>query len=276
MNYDIERLNGILQDFSNACGINIIVVDNDFRPLNKKWSKNNQYCYTIQSTPYGNHACRCSDHNLFLKCRASKKAELQICHAGLVDVAVPIIFNDDILAYIILGQMKKSDDFSQVAEHLTNLPIDRKKMENLYQDLPIFDAERISSTANIATMVAKYIMLENVLKPESNFVIEKATSFIDKNLGDDLSIAILSKSLNICRSTLYKNFEAKFKCTPGEYIKQKRIEKAKQLLLDPELSVERISEQVGFSSGAYFSHVFKSLTGLSPLNYRKKAAEFTK
>ena len=49
INYDIERLNEILQDFSNACGINIIIVDKNFSILSKKWRKNNRYCYTIQS-----------------------------------------------------------------------------------------------------------------------------------------------------------------------------------------------------------------------------------
>ena len=269
INYDIERLDGILQDFSNACGINIIIVDINFSPLNTKWSKNNRYCYAIQSTKYGKQACSCSDRKLFEKCRASRKAEVQICHAGLVDVAVPIIFNDDILAYIILGQMKKGDDFSLVSKYLKNIPIENEKMAELYEDLPLFDADRIDSIANIATMVAKYIMLEAVLKPESNIIIERATNFIEKNLGDDLSIETLSNRLNICRSALYKNFEIKFSCTPGEYIKARRIEKSKDLLINSDLSIESISEQVGFSSGAYFSHVFKALTGSSPLSYRK-------
>ncbi len=269
INYDIKRLDEILNDFSNACGINIIAVDKDFSPLDKKWTKHNRYCQTIQSSPCGDNACLLSDRTLFERCRASGKAEMQICHAGLVDVAVPIVFNDDILAYIILGQMRKSEDFSSVSKYLEHLPVDRAEMEKLYDDLPLFDAARIESIANIATMVAKYIMLEDVLKPEINLIIERATDHIDKNLGGDLSIESLSRELNICRSALYKNFEAKFSCTPGEYIKKRRIEKSKEYLLSSALSIEDISEQVGFSSGAYFSHVFKELEGISPLRFRK-------
>lgn len=269
INYDIDRLNEILQDFSNACGINIIIVDKDFSVLSKKWRKNNRYCYTIQSIQSGNHACTLSDRTLFERCRKSGKAEIQICHAGLVDVAVPVFFNDEVIAYIILGQMKQNHDFSTVSDYLSNLPVDKLEMETLYKDLPIFDADRISSIANIASMVAKYIMLEDVLKPESNLIIERATDYIAKNLGENLSIEQISKQLNVCRSTLYKNFEDKFHCTPGEYIKSKRIERSKELLLNSSLSIEEISEQVGFSSGAYFSHIFKDLTGTSPLKFRK-------
>lgn len=269
INYDIKRLDEILSNFSHACGINIIAVDKDFSPLDKKWTKHNRYCQTIQSTPCGANACHLSDRSLFEKCRASGKAETQICHAGLVDVAVPIIFNDEILAYIILGQMKRSEDFSSVSKYLEKLPVDSQEMEKLYEDLPIFDAERIASIANIASMVAKYIMLEDILKPESNLIVERATAYIEENLGGDLAIENLSRQLNICRSALYKNFELKFSCTPGEYIKRRRIEKSKEYLLTTTLSIEDISEHVGFSSGAYFSNVFKEFEGISPLKYRK-------
>ncbi len=269
INYDLEKLNTVLNDFSNVCGININIVDKEFAPLSKKWRRNNKYCYTIQSTTDGGYACYCSDQKLYEKCKASKKTEVHICHAGLVDVAVPIFFEDDVLGYIILGQMKKNVDFSSVAGYLINIPVDMKVMECLYEDLPFFDTERINSIANIATMISKYILLENILKPESNLIIERATDYIDKNLGKDLSIEQISKQLNVCRSSLYKNFENKFRCTPGEYIKKKRIEKSKELLLTSQLSIEDISEQVGFSSGAYFSHVFKDLVKVSPLKFRK-------
>ena len=165
--------------------------------------------------------------------------------------------------------MKENDDFSSVAGHLTNIPVDMELMEHLYEDLPFFDTERINSIANIATMLSKHILLENILKPNNNVVLWQATEYIEKHLGEELSIEQITKQLNVCRSVIYKNFKAKFNCTPGEYIKNKRIEKAKEYLLDSALSVEEISQKVGFSSGAYFSSVFTALVGTSPLNVRK-------
>ena len=165
--------------------------------------------------------------------------------------------------------MKENVDFASVSGYLSGIPVNMEMMEHLYEDLPLFDDERISSIANIATMLAKHILLENILTPDNNVILWQTTEYIDKHLGEDLSIEQITKRLNVCRSVIYKNFMVRFGCTPGEYIKQKRIEKAKEYLLDSALSVEEISQKVGFSSGAYFSSVFKNLVGTSPLNFRK-------
>jgi AraC-like DNA-binding protein len=56
-----------------------------------------------------------------------------------------------------------------------------------------------------------------------------------------------------------------------EYITELRIEQAKRLLQNGELSIIQISEQVGFSSPQYFSKTFLSKVGCSPSGFRAKA-----
>ena len=63
-----------------------------------------------------------------------------------------------------------------------------------------------------------------------------------------------------------------YNCTVKEYLNSKRIEKAAQMLLMTELSMDEISREVGFNSAAYFSKLFKKYKGISPLKYRKTNA----
>ena len=269
INYDIEKLKKVLQDFYNSTGVNIQFLTSDFVHLISNPINNNNYCKCIQSTTEGEKCCYCSDKILLKKCRESKKPQTHICHAGLIDVAVPVLYNDTILGYIILGQMKREIDFSAVEKNISELGLDLSQMKEYYSSLSFFNYDKIQSISNIASMLAKYILLENMLKPKINSNLEKAIDFINKNLDKNLSIQNISQSTHISQSVLYKYFRNYFSCTVGEYINTKRIEKSIELMKNTDLSIEEISQAVGFASATYYGRMFKNKKGITPLKFRK-------
>ena len=259
-----------MQDFSNVCSINIKIADKDFKYLNEKNQLDNNYCLEIQKTEKRKKLCRCSDQILFADCQKSRQAETHICHAGLIDIAVPIIWDNDVLGYIILGQMKTNDDFNTVRDYLKKYNIDMNLMESFYKELTLFNYDKVQSVANLATILSKYIYLENIFKLETNTVIEEACEYINSNLSQSISICDLVSNTAISKSSLYKNFQIQFNCTPGEYINKTRVDKSIELLKNTDYNIEEISERVGFSSASYYSKIFKKIKGISPLKYRQK------
>ena len=271
LNYDINKISLTLQDFFNATGINILLLDSNFSTISQSKNAENNYCKCIKKTVTGRKTCIVSDRELFKKCSISRKPEIHTCHAGLIDIAVPLIYEKDIIGYIILGQMKKDDDFEVVKEYTEKLGIKTSEIEPLYNSLTKFDSGKIQSIENIAAMLAKYLLLENLLKPYSYHNIEAALAYIHNNLDTALSIQSISENINLSKSSLYKYFHKRFNCTVNEYINSKRIEKAIKLVIGTDLSIEEISRMTGFASGAYFTRVFKKETGTTPLKYRKNA-----
>jgi len=269
VNYDINKINCALQDFYNATGIDIDLLRTDFSPASSYRMKNNRYCQAIQCTSAGKNACFCSDAALLDKCRESKKAEMHICHGCLVNVAIPLFYGDELIGYIIFGRMKPDTELPLPDEHLSALGLDTGELRKYYHDIPLFDSDRIQSVSNVATMLAKYILLENMLKPDLSECLQSAVTFIDANLERELSVKEISKNANSSKSTLYKNFRTHFNCTVSEYIHTKRIERATELLTKTNLSIEEISQRVGFSSASYFCRIFKKQTGFVPVKYRK-------
>ena len=189
INYDIEKINNMLQDFYNATGVNMGILGEGFSfVVNKNGWEKNSYCKAIQNTKDGRSACLCSDTSLFKKSRESKKAEYHICHAGLVDVSVPILYNDNIIGYIIFGQIRINTDFSALKEYIISLGLDEQEMEKFYSEISVFDYDRLQSISNIAEMIAKHILLENMLKPDFDENIQKALYYINENLEKELTI----------------------------------------------------------------------------------------
>ncbi len=88
-------------------------------------------------------------------------------------------------------------------------------------------------------------------------------------LSSQLTVAQIAQSFRISERTLRHKFEKEYHQTPKEYMLQKKMTAAQNLLLTTDLSVQEISEILGFSSTYYFSRAFKFFTGYSPTKFRQ-------
>ena len=104
INYNTEKINEVLHNFYNATGITIDLLKSDFTKISHTKYDFNEYCKSIQSTPKGKKCCRESELTLLKKCANTKQTQMHICHAGLVDMAMPVIYNDEIIGFIVFGQ----------------------------------------------------------------------------------------------------------------------------------------------------------------------------
>ena len=97
----------------------------------------------------------------------------------------------------------------------------------------------------------------------------KAVLFIENNYPDpDLSIQKIADSLLVSTSWLSICFKKEIGCTINEFIKNFRIQKAKELLMLGEYKIYEIASLVGFRNSQYFSRVFVQETKQIPQKYR--------
>jgi AraC-like DNA-binding protein len=268
--YNVEYIKKIQKDFYNSTGININFLDEKMNSLCQDIN-GNSYCSIIHTNSTGIKRCFQSDRILLEKCKESGQMEVHTCHAGLIDVALPIKFENHIVGFVILGQMKGNEEFSNtVGKSLSYLG--KEKLEEIklvYKTVPTFNKERIKSIVNIAVMVAKYIMQENMVTVKHDAILEKILTYIDSNIEKNINVSDLIKVSNISKSSLYGLFNRYYNCSVCEYIKNRKIEKAKSLLMNTDLSVSEISAKLGFSTLSYFSKTFKRINGVSPQKYKK-------
>ena len=101
--------------------------------------------------------------------------------------------------------------------------------------------------------------------------IISAKLYIDDNYQGPIGLNDISKSACLSRFHFHRLFTRVYKVTPHQYLTQKRIAKAKDLLDKEDLSVTEVCNTVGFESIGSFSTLFKKEIGFPPQYYRNMA-----
>lgn len=96
----------------------------------------------------------------------------------------------------------------------------------------------------------------------------EAKDYFDKNYVKIKSIEQVCETLNINKFYLTHIFKEQLDMPPIKYLQLKRMEKAKQLLLGTDLSINEIAIKCGYPDTAYFCRVFKKSEGTTPLQYK--------
>jgi AraC-like DNA-binding protein len=102
---------------------------------------------------------------------------------------------------------------------------------------------------------------------------KEGTRFIQQHLDKDISLDELAGVIGISKHHLCKMFPRYFGCTPMDYVRNRRLEKAAQLLRQSGLSITDISELCGYSNSSYFGKVFMKVIGLTPTEFRESASD---
>ncbi len=262
INYNIDALEHIINDLSCLTGLRINFLDTSFRYLVCD-SNGRDYCSIMQEKEGKRDYCKRSDMQLLLKCRESRKLESHICYAGLYDAAMPIIKNSIIAGYVIFGRIRTANSpKKQIYENSEYKEILNKK----YKELTFMTLKQIESLYDLLPR----ILFQNAIEIEHDEFITEITEYINNNLSSDLKISVLCKKFIVPKNRLYDAFKNHFGYTVNEYITNKRLEKAKELLKQSKEPIYKIAETVGFANFTYFCKLFKRKTGLSPSNYRVK------
>ncbi|MFN8357661.1 MAG: helix-turn-helix domain-containing protein [Spirosomataceae bacterium] len=106
-------------------------------------------------------------------------------------------------------------------------------------------------------------------QPEKQF-IQQLDQFIAQHIGDaHFTIEDICQELGLSRSQLFRLLKEHTALSPSRYIRQHRLQKAKELLESTDLRIVEIAAQVGFDSQQTFSKFFTEDFGFNPTEYRK-------
>ncbi len=203
------------------------------------------------------------------------------CFAGLCDTGVPVSIGDELLGFLQTGQifLKKPTraQFARAAKQLVDWgwQVDLRRLEEAYFQTRVISPKEYESVVRLLTIFAQHLSLvsNQLLVRNANAeppAITRAKQFIKEHQADEISLGDVAKAVNT--STFY--FCKMFKKTTGlnftDYLSRVRVEKARNLLLNPNLRISEIAFAAGFQSLSHFNRVFRRIAGESPTRYRAK------
>ncbi|MDR0270744.1 PocR ligand-binding domain-containing protein [Paenibacillus sp.] len=324
---DIDKWHKLQDSLSLVTRMAIITVDYKGVPVTKH-SHCQAFCHAVRQDDALSPYCQKCDARGGLEAVRTNKPYVYQCHFGIVDIAIPIIIDNQYIGAIMAGQIKLRDSdlpLEQIVTRSPNAETDRKfkALENEYLSLPVLSAEEVSTIAEMLFHLCNYIVEEAIHKNTTIDMYKKTLALeipaasinpaapsykhiqaMQNELSSTLIDTKIKKSMaNAYRSVnpllqpafdyIYRHkrenvrlqdmaglchvspsyFSRVFTRETGEnfsvFIPRLKIEWAKQLLETTGLSVNQISDELGFADPGYFIKTFKKFESLTPAVYRK-------
>lgn len=203
------------------------------------------------------------------------------CFAGLCDSAVPVRVGDNLIAFLQTGQIllhqPSQRQFKSTTRQLLKwgMEVDMKRMEEAYFQSRVVTKKQYESIVRLLTIFAQHLSaLSNQLlvKQETaeSPVISRARTFITDHQSEDLSLGQVAAAVNMSAFYFCKTFKKATGMTFTDYLARVRVEKVKNLLLNPHKRVSEAAYEAGFQSLSQFNRVFRKIAGESPSRYRER------
>ncbi len=150
-----------------------------------------------------------------------------------------------------------------------------------YLNLLLYLIEKYAGR-DVALIISKAFMIDIDKDNQSQFIIfkgqkghddeqvKKAQEYIEKNFNEKITIEQLAGMLALSRRSLERRFKKATCNTVTEYVHRVKVEAAKINLESSRENVNEVMYNVGYQDPKAFRETFKRITGLSPIQYRKK------
>jgi len=241
--------------------------------------KQNPFCALMAKSNRSCAAC------LQVQASLEKAAEMEPaslkCFAGLCDSAVPVRVGENLVAFLQTGQVLANTptkkQFNKVAAQVINFgkEVDMKALEEAWFQSRVVSKKQHDSILRLLSIFAQHLAsLSNQLMVREDTAeapsIVRARDFIEENYMEEMSLDEVAKAVNMSAFYFCKMFKKSTGMTFTDYLARVRVEKVKNLLLNPHKRISEAAFEAGFQSLSQFNRVFRKIAGEAPTAYRER------
>jgi AraC-like DNA-binding protein len=266
--------------FQEATGLPLDLRPIDsFDPPHPGGPGENPLCALLAAAP---PACAaCLQFTRRLEAAAQAGPQTQKCFAGLWETAVPVRFGGAPVAFLLTGQVRlrrpARSDFAPLARRLAAWGgrIPRRATEDAFLRTRVLTVAQYDALIRLLGTFARHLgsvgdQLAGQEEKTEAPQIARARAYIAEHQGDDLSLSEVARAVNLSAFYFCKMFKQATGLTFTDFLAHVRVERVKNLLLDPRRRVREVAFEAGFQSLSQFNRVFRRVTGEPPTVYRDR------
>jgi AraC-like DNA-binding protein len=204
-----------------------------------------------------------------------------ILHAGSgMDLSKEVIGDENwefiLLHYRVLHEEKQKDSLLNMHYTIKIFPDQNLEIMKIIESIMSLQKE-FGTKHILSTKILLYELISEIftfsevrqnLEPKDR--IEEVLGYIHEHLDENLSVAEIAENFQWSAKQFHYSFQKRLGVPPKKYIMDTQIKRAKELLLESELTIVEIANRIGYEDALHFSRIFKRSTGISPSLFRKQ------
>lgn len=268
---DAKALFQLLQDYYAVTRLRVGIYDLHRREVCAFPVRHSGFCKIIRASERGLALCGECDRRAFEQAGQSGEVYIYCCHAGLTEAVAPLRDQNEIIGYMMIGQMRGADEEAQwqrLEGSLAALGTDVRYLRGAFHQLRSVTEAEVRSCSHILQACAAYIRQSRFVQARRAELPKKLEQYLEENLAEPLRLNVIAARLGVGKTTLCACARQSFGMTVGELVARRRVERARELLRKSESSIAEVAAQVGVPDYNYFSKLFKAQTGQTPRAWR--------
>lgn len=243
--------------------------------------KENPFCALLSSCRRASAACLETQEKLAAS--ATRTARTITCAAGLCETAAPVRVGNQLIGFLRTGQIRQTAPSPKQLQPLKRLvqgwglSLGGDALRAVYSRTPFLARKQYDAMVHLLNLFAQHlsVLSNQLLLRQANAgavppIIARARAFIEEHFTEQLSLREVAAASGVSLFHFCKLFKRATGLTFTAFVARLRVEKAKNLLLNPNYRVSEVGFAVGFESLTHFNRRFNEYVGESPTSYRQR------
>lgn len=218
------------------------------------------FCLALRRKKTQAANCALCDKTHLAEAKRLRDVHIYHCHSGLIEGMVPLYDRRGIyLGAIVFGQLRDPTHRPGTAWSRT--------LQKFYRQLPIHTVEKALDIGHVLKYVSESIIDRELIRYRNKPWAETLENYIATHLQEKITTDQLAATIGHSASFVAHHFAAEFGKTSKQYLLERKMEKARQLL-EEGLQVQQVAERLGFYDAFHFSKTFRLYWGKPPSAFK--------
>ena len=224
------------------------------------------YCTYLRQRLFGAERCLAQDRVRMAEAFQRRTLIHYTCHGGLVEAICPVILDQALAGYVMVGQFRTKDRVPDAICRAAERKGRRlEEVRQAFAGVPKIQPEKLPAMLGLFSLLVSAIVRDGIASVQGDLVVERILYEIRRRPETPLTLPEAAQLVGRSQSSVSHLFRAKLGRSFKACVVDIRLEKAEALLRhEPGIQVKEVAARLGFADVYYFSRIFRKRKGVPP------------